>query len=327
MKRGDSGLSLLLGVNKPPSFTSHDIVNTCRRVFGERRVGHGGTLDPFATGVLPVMVGPATRMAPLFEAGKKEYVACISFGKSTTTDDLTGTELGRAAIPLELADVNFATQILQEFTGTLEQIPPKYSAVKIDGVRAYTQARESLDFQIKPRKVEVYSAELLDVEANPNVTELFWRVKFTVGSGTYIRSLARDIGERVGCPAHLSALCRLSVGGITLENSLKVDELFEQKDACALDPCKVLPHLTYFLDSSHEGVVRNGAPIKFDESLVYEYVNGEPQMFEGEFKNDSKFLVSSPDEVLGVYTLDKSKHMLKAETIFSVGVSRCNHKL
>ncbi len=327
MKRGESGLSLLLGVNKPLSFTSHDIVNTCRRVFGERRVGHGGTLDPFATGVLPVMVGPATRLAPLFEDGKKEYVACITFGKSTTTDDLTGTELKCAEILPELADANFTSKILKEFTGVLEQIPPNYSAVKIDGVRAYSRAREGYDVTFKPRLVKVYSAELLDIETNPSVTELSWRVKFTVGSGTYIRSLARDIGERVGCPAHLSALCRLSVDRITLENSLKVDELFEQKDACALDPCKVLPHLTYFLDSAHEGVVRNGAPIKFDETLVYKYEDNEPQMIEGEISNDTKFLVSSPDEVLGVYVLDADKQMLKAETIFSVGVQRCNRKL
>lgn len=327
MKRGESGLSLLLGVNKPLSFTSHDIVNTCRRVFGERRVGHGGTLDPFATGVLPVMVGPATRLAPLFEDGKKEYVACITFGKSTTTDDLTGTELKCAEILPELADANFTSKILKEFTGVLEQIPPNYSAVKIDGIRAYSRAREGHDVTFKPRLVKVYSAELLDIETNPSVTELSWRVKFTVGSGTYIRALARDIGERVGCPAHLSALCRLSVGGITLENSLKVDELFEQKDACTLDPCKVLPHLTYFLDSAHEGVVRNGAPIKFDETLVYKYEDNEPQMFEGEISNDTKLLVSSPEEVLGVYVLDADKQMLKAETIFSVGVQRCNLKL
>ena len=322
MKRGASGLSFMLGVNKPPSFTSHDIVNTCRRVFGERRVGHGGTLDPFATGVLPVMVGPATRLAPLFENCKKEYVACITFGKSTTTDDLTGTELKRSDILPELADSNFAKKVLEGFTGKIEQIPPNFSAVKIDGVRAYSKAREGLTVDIKSRIVDVFSAELLDIETNPSATELLWRVKFTVGSGTYIRSLARDIGEKVGCPAHLSALCRLSVGGITLKNSLKLDELYDNKDNCLLDPCKVLPLLTYFLDSAHEGVVRNGAPIKFDDSLVYKYENDEPQMFEGEFINDTKFLVSSPDEVLGVYTLDKSREMLKAETIFSVGVSR-----
>ena len=327
MKRGESGLSLLLGVNKPPTFTSHDVVNTARKVFGERRVGHGGTLDPFATGVLPIMVGPATRMASLFSICEKEYIACISFGKSTTTDDLTGEVEKVSDLSSALREEKFAKEVLSGFVGEIEQVPPKFSAIKVNGKRAYSQARKGEEVTISPRKVNVYSADLLDIEVNPDVTELCWRVKFTVGSGTYIRSLARDIGEEVGCPAHLSSLCRMSVGGINLNNSIKIDELYEKKEVCSLDPCKVLPLPTYFLDSTLECAIKNGAPIKFDKNLVYKYVEGEPEIYEEKIVDYQKFLVSTPDVVLGVYVLSENGEQLKAETVFNVGVSRCHHKL
>ena len=327
MKRGESGLSLLLGVNKPPSFTSHDVVNTARKVFGERRVGHGGTLDPFATGVLPIMIGPATRMASLFSTCEKEYIATISFGKSTSTDDLTGEELKVSDIPHELREERFAKAVLAGFVGKIEQIPPKFSAIKVNGKRAYSKARKGEEVVISPRKVFIYSAELLDIELNPDVTELCWRVKFVVGSGTYIRSLARDIGEKVGCPAHLSSLCRMRVGGINLNNSIKIDELYEKKDVCSLDPCKALPMPTYFLDSALECAIKNGAPIRFDRNLVYKYIEGGPEIYEGEIASNQKFLVATPDVVLGVYVLSEDAEQLKAETVFNVGVSRCHHKL
>lgn len=324
IKRGQSGISCLLGVNKPPNFTSHDIVNTVRKVFCERRVGHGGTLDPFATGVLPVMIGPATRLAQYFDGCKKEYIAAIKFGFSTITDDLTGQVLKTGTVTHNLRDSCYARSVLQDFVGNLKQTPPQFSAVQIDGVRAYSQARKGEEIELKPRDVVVYSADLLSIEDNINDLALTWMVRFVVGSGTYVRSLARDIGTRVGCPAHLHSLSRMAVGGISLSDSFRLEDLWEHKKDCTLDPCKVLPMLSYFIDESMTPAIMNGAPIKFNPNLVYEYVNGEPKTVDRDLTPGTTMFIVLPDKVLGVYALDEKLEMLRAETIFSVGVTRCH---
>ena len=161
MKRGSSGLSLLVGVNKPEGMSSHDVVNRCRRIFGERRCGHTGTLDPFATGALPICVGPATRLDQFMTAHDKRYRVRIGFGFETTTDDKMGEPTESAAVPAYLLDEEFARERTAMLVRKHLQVPPQYSAIKVAGKKAYEVARKGGEVQLEPREIEVYQAEFL----------------------------------------------------------------------------------------------------------------------------------------------------------------------
>ena len=194
--------------------TSHDVVNRVRRITGERRVGHAGTLDPMATGVLVVLVGPATRLAPYLTSAEKTYEARIAFGAETDTDDAEGRVTLTAAVPDEVCDPFAAAAMVASLVGVHEQIPPAYSAIKRGGVVAYEAARKGEALELEPRTVEVASAELLGVQVDPPA----WDVAFAVSKGTYIRALARDLGRAVEsalrtwarCDARAAARCRLT---------------------------------------------------------------------------------------------------------------------
>ena len=192
----------LLLVDKPAGMTSHDVVARARRALGERRIGHHGTLDPFATGLLVLLVGRATRLAPYVEGEPKEYEAELRFGAETSTDDLTGEETRTATLP-DPARVRAALPLL---TGTIEQVPPAFSAKKVDGERAYAAAREGRAVELAAVSVRVDSWEVLDL------TPQHARVRIRCGGGTYIRSLARDLGRLVESAAHLTALRRTASG-------------------------------------------------------------------------------------------------------------------
>lgn len=196
--------------------TSHDVVDRVRRALGTERVGHLGTLDPFAAGLLVAVVGRATRLAPFAAGWRKWYEGVIRLGATTTTDDPTGEaittsdawrDLGRE--PVEAA--------LARFRGVYEQRPPAYSAVKVAGERAYRRARRGETVALAPRRVEVAELELVEL-ALPDV-----RFRAAVGGGTYLRSLARDVGEELGCGAHLLALTRTRVGPFRLEEAVVPD--------------------------------------------------------------------------------------------------------
>lgn len=197
---------------KPAGPTSHDIVDMVRRALGEQRVGHLGTLDPFAKGLLVVVVGRATRLATFAAGWTKEYEGVMRLGVTTDTDDATGTVTGRASwtgiTPAQLAAV------IGQFRGGYEQRPPAYSAVKIDGERAYRRARRGETVEPEPRRVEIRQLDI--VEATP--PDL--RFRATVSGGTYLRSLARDIGAALGCGGHLAALERTAVGPLRLTDAV-----------------------------------------------------------------------------------------------------------
>ena len=198
MKRGESGLSLVLGMAKPSGMTSHDVVGRVRRALGERRVGHTGTLDPLASGVLPVCVGSATRLSPYLTAEDKRYEVAVAFGAATDTDDAEGEVIRTGEVPARLYDEAFAARFVAGLVGPSRQLPPVYSAIKVNGRKACDEARRGNVIAIEPRDIEVYGAKLLSIDEEGPGGGLRWSVAFHVSKGTYIRALARDMGRDLG---------------------------------------------------------------------------------------------------------------------------------
>ena len=218
-RRGATRLCGVIAVDKPDGLTSHDVVDALRRLTGEGRIGHAGTLDPAATGLLLVCIGPATRLSELLMADDKVYQARIRFGTATDTDDAQGLVVASAPLAPGLSDEQFASEVLAGFLGTQEQLPPRFSAIKKEGRKAYEAARQGLDPGLEPRTITVYELRLLGATAE------YWDVQAHVSKGTYIRALARDIGEAVGSKAHLASLRRLSCGAVSLTQAHTLKEL------------------------------------------------------------------------------------------------------
>jgi tRNA pseudouridine55 synthase len=199
-------------VAKPAGPTSHDVVDVVRRALGEQRIGHLGTLDPFADGLLVLVVGRATRLAQFAAGWRKEYRGTMRLGLTTTTDDATGAPLV-ASEAWRTLDRDVVVAALERHRGRVLQRPPAHSAVKVAGERAYRKARRGETVELSPRPVEIVALELEDWTP-PDL-----RFRATVSGGTYVRSLARDVGETLGCGAHLVALTRTAVGPFRLEQA------------------------------------------------------------------------------------------------------------
>ncbi|MBI2483609.1 tRNA pseudouridine(55) synthase TruB [Candidatus Uhrbacteria bacterium] len=202
----------ILLINKPSGPTSHDIVDKVRRKTGVRRVGHAGTLDPFAEGLLVILVGrESTKQQKQFLDMDKEYIATIRFGATSSTDDRTGeitpASMAKPVLPLKLEET------IASFAGEYDQTPPAYSAKKINGKKAYEIARKGGRPNLKPKRVMIYSIETVECQW-PLLT-----IRCTVSSGTYIRALARDIGIKLGCGAYVEALKRTAIGPYTLHDN------------------------------------------------------------------------------------------------------------
>jgi tRNA pseudouridine55 synthase len=217
------GLDGVLVVAKPSGPTSHDVVGLVRRLSSTKRVGHGGTLDPFAAGVLPVFLGRATRLVEYHLSGTKRYRATMCFGERSTTDDIDGDRT-----PLEGPDLTRAAveEALARFTGPIRQVPPSYSAVQVEGRRAYQMARRGEVVQLAPRDVTIHEATLLDWDGSDPARPIAV-VDVVCSAGTYIRALARDIGASLGSGAYLGALVRTASGGFRLEDAVSFETLRE----------------------------------------------------------------------------------------------------
>ena len=240
MSRGPSALSALLAVDKPAGLTSHDVVARVRRALGERRVGHAGTLDPAATGVLVAGVGQATRLLGLLALDRKGYRATFSLGAETTTDDADGEVTSVADVDRALLDPERAATEVGRLVGEQDQVPPRYSAVSVGGRRAYAAARAGEELELSARRVTVHDARLVSVDPEAAA----WVVDLDVSKGTYVRSIARDLGRSLGCLAHVSGLRRTFSGPVTLAECVTLDELAEQgaplvRERC-LDPAATL---------------------------------------------------------------------------------------
>jgi tRNA pseudouridine55 synthase len=218
-------------IDKPAGWTSHDVVAALRRLLHTRQIGHFGTLDPFATGVLPLSVGKATRFAQFYLKSRKAYQGTIRFGHATDTYDATGQPSSEYIAPH--LDPVAMERVFRDFTGRLMQIPPPFSAKRVGGVRAYELARQRKAFQLSPVDVEVYALELLNIQAD-------W-VGFAVecSGGTYVRSLAHDIGQRLGCPAHLGSLRRTAVAEFTENRAVTLAKLEESNRRGELDTWRI----------------------------------------------------------------------------------------
>lgn len=217
------GLDGVLVVAKPSGPTSHDVVGLVRRLSSTRRVGHGGTLDPFAAGVLPLFLGRATRLAEYHLGGTKRYRATMCFGETSTTDDIDGARTPIHGPPLAREAVEAA---LASFLGPIQQIPPVYSAVQVEGRRAYQMARAGTPVELAPRDVVIHEATMLEWDASDPARPIAV-VEVACSAGTYIRALARDVGARLESGAYLGALVRTASGGFELDEAVSFDDLRE----------------------------------------------------------------------------------------------------
>jgi len=251
-KRGATNLIGILAVDKPCSVTSHDVVDEIRRITGEGRVGHTGTLDPMATGLLLICIGPATRLSNLITAHDKTYQARIVFGSATSTDDAEGEIIATVPVPEGLGDAHYVLRVLEAFTGTFEQMPPQFAAIKKDGRKAYQSARQGKAVELEPRVVTIHSIKLIEA------TDHYWDIGAQVSKGTYIRSLARDLGEAVGSRAHLASLRRTRCGKVSIEQACTLEEL--RAAACDVHD--------FFLDPQVDlGIPEESIPMSLREAL------------------------------------------------------------
>ena len=230
-----------LNLNKPLQWTSHDCVGKVRRLLKTRKVGHGGTLDPLATGVLPIAVGQATRLLPYLPSAKR-YKAVVRFGVQTDSDDLAGTVIAeQSAEHLTLGEIEAE---LPQFLGKIRQIPPQYSAIQVGGKRLYQLARAGITCDVPSREVEIFKLQILDWQPG-NKPELTLTVD--CGEGTYIRALARDLGDRLGMGATLAGLERQLSGGMEISQSIRLEDLQMAIDSSTplplLLPSQTLAHL------------------------------------------------------------------------------------
>ena len=239
-----------LVLDKPPGLSSHACVARVRRAYGLKRVGHGGTLDPAVTGVLPIALGPATRLLP-YLSGDKAYRGVVQLGVTTSSDDLEGEPLKRAPVPaLSVAELEAA---LAPFRGAIAQVPPQVSAVHVDGLRAYARVRRGESLELTARPITIHSLELLGWDPASGQLELALRCS----AGTYVRALARDLGAALGCGGALARLRRTEALGFTLAQAVPLETLDTALEQSApaptlLDPLAPLAHLSRHQLSTEE---------------------------------------------------------------------------
>ncbi|HEY6303640.1 MAG TPA: tRNA pseudouridine(55) synthase TruB [Terriglobales bacterium] len=250
-------------IDKPPGLTSHDVVNRVRRILSQRSVGHLGTLDPSATGVLPVVLGNLTRLAQFYAHSEKTYEGVIRFGFATDTYDADGDP----TTPVQEAHMNAdeVRSLAAQFRGSIEQMPPPFSAKKIAGVPAYKLARKKQEVVLKPVQVEIKEFEILETTAD----QATFRAR--VASGTYIRSVAHDIGQKLGCGAHLASLRRTAAAEFTIEDAHSLEALEAAArqgiaESLFVHPRKLMPQLPC-VTASEESValIRSGRAVNLPE--------------------------------------------------------------
>lgn len=257
-------LNAVLIIDKPPGLTSHDVVARVRRIFKQRAVGHLGTLDPLATGVLPLVLGNMTRLAQFYLKSDKSYEGAIRFGFATDTYDAEGEPVGELTEPeLTLEQLR---SLATRFCGVIEQTPPPFSAKKIQGVPAYKLARKKKEVPLEPVKVEIKQFELIELDG----TRACFRA--SVASGTYVRSIAHELGQMAGCGAHLESLRRTSVAEFTLSEAHRLEDLEQISPDQAfpqerfVHPRKLLPSLpTVTATEEVAGRIRHGLSVNLPD--------------------------------------------------------------
>lgn len=260
----------ILIIDKPAGITSHDVVARVRRILKTKRVGHTGTLDPFATGVMVILVGKATRLAQFLDKDVKEYEALVTFGSETDTGDRTGVrnaECGMRDAELSefLEKVNWEATF-SEFLGEIEQVPPMYSAKKVAGKKLYELARKGVEVERKPSRVTIYELDIPDAEQIRDPRSAI-RIRIVCSAGTYIRTLAEDIGRKLGIGAHLGDLRRTRAGRFDLARAVTLEELetLEDPAAAIISMTEAVGHLPEFvLNNERVEGTRNGLSSRYD---------------------------------------------------------------
>lgn len=260
----------VINLNKPKGLTSRDVVNVVQRVVRPAKAGHAGTLDPLATGVLLVCVGKATRLIPILQAAPKTYKAEFQLGQSSDTDDSTG-EVRIHQLTTPPADFASVEEALKRFVGEIQQVPPQFSAVKVNGRRAYKKARTGQQVELSARTVVVHEIKILSYEW-PRLS-----LEIICGSGTYIRSIARDLGELLNCGGLMSALVRTRIGKFDIADGLTPDDITSEKlHDVIVDPINVVDQMTQYRCSvADQAEVRTGRAFAPQESSFVRGTDGE----------------------------------------------------
>ena len=249
-----------INIYKPKGKTSHDVVAILRRITKIKQIGHTGTLDPFAEGVLPICIGKATRLIEYLD-DDKAYIGTVQLGKSTSTYDTEGEIVKTSDKKISKEEIEIA---LQQFRGKFQQLPPIYSAIKVNGKKLYEYARKGEDVEIKPREVEIFKLEIVNFDKENQTVDLH----IECSKGTYIRSIANDLGNVLGCYGHLIKLVRTKAGKFELANSFKLDELESKENVSnnMIYPLEYLDYPKYSLNENEKQKVSNGMSINIDLS-------------------------------------------------------------
>lgn len=262
----------ILNVLKPKGKTSHDVVSFVRRNLHMKRVGHTGTLDPDAEGVLPILVGKATKLSDLIMASEKRYIAKVQLGVITDTEDLSGNILEKKEVNVTEKEV---TDAVMSFLGEIEQIPPMYSAIKVDGQKLYQLARKGIVTERKPRKITIHSLDIKNFNGNS------FDLDVHCSKGTYIRALCRDIGEKLGCGAAMGALTRTQSGNFFIENAHTLEEIEKAAKDGTIESLlisieDVLTHIKRVdVNEENAAKVKNGIRLRPSQLKIEEYKKDE----------------------------------------------------
>lgn len=292
----------ILCVNKPSGFTSFDVIAKLRGILKIKRLGHGGTLDPMATGVLPVFVGNATKACDIMPDNSKSYLAGFQFGKTSDTQDITGEILSESdtAVSLEMLE-----RMIPQFTGKIMQLPPMYSAVQVNGQRLYDLARKGVEVERTPREIEVNGINIVEYDEEKREGKL----EIKCGKGTYIRTIINDIGEKLGCGGIMTSLIRTSSGGFTLDDCFTFEQIQQARDNDRLEELilpiervfETLPKLC--LNEAQTRMYRNG--VKLDLARVNN-LNRECSLYRV-CGSDGAFIgTASPDWENGILRIGKN---------------------
>ncbi len=288
----------LILINKPKGITSFSAVNKTKWLAREKRVGHTGTLDPLATGVLPVFIGRATALAGIVLDADKSYIAEVKLGVSTDTCDITGTVL--AEKPVEVTEDQLL-RVLDKFRGKLKQVPPIYSALKKDGVRLYELARRGETVDIEAREITINRLELLSFEGDT------FKIEVDCSKGTYIRSLCRDIGEALGCGATMTELCRTATGGFDISETVSLDDLTRENIENYLLP--------------EETALKNLPEVFVTEKQAIRFGNGGQLAYErlknADFKDDQLLRIKHNNIFLGVGFADNQNQQIAIKCVIN----------
>lgn len=250
----------ILIINKEKGCTSHDIVYKVKKIFNEK-VGHTGTLDPLAEGVLPILIGKGTLCSKYLINHDKKYIVNLALGQKTETADLEGKIIEEKNIPDKSLTQSKIEKVLKSFIGKQQQMPPIYSAIKVNGKKLYEYARKGQNVEIKPREIEIYDIKLINIDAQKK------QIQFEVfcGKGTYIRSLCEDIAEKLETVGYMESLKRIQVGDFKIEESSKIQELEENKEDTKYLESKII---------SVEEIFKNKEKIKLDDKKMQLFLNG-----------------------------------------------------